>query len=257
MIRFALLVVAAIALNACAGVDSFDRPPRMIGADLWDSEHFRKAHPDLQHRLRGQAHYEDGEFEQALAEFTEAASFGDKLSQAMLAELYWEGQGVRVDRSLAYAWMDLAAERGFVAFVAKRERFWQALDAAERVRALELGATLYANHGDEVALPRMQDKLRKGLAGSLAARPGMGGGRGSVILPGNGGSVGVTAGMPGAAPFVAGGVQMEFGAYYAREFWRLDQYVAWHDQHLDLARRGMVEVGPLKPVGDAPSSGRL
>lgn len=257
MIRFALLFVAAIALNACAGVDSFERPPRMISADIWDSEHFRKAHPDLLHRLQGQAHYEDGEFEQALSEFTQAASFGDKLSQAMLAEIHWEGHGVAVDRSLAYAWMDLAAERGFMAFVAKRERFWQALDAAERVRALELGTSLYETHGDQVALARMQDKLRKGLAGSLAAKPGMGGGRGSVILPGNGGSVAVTAGMPGAAAFVAGGVQMEFGAYYAREFWRLDQYVGWHDEQLDLARRGMVEVGPLKPVGDGGRSGRL
>jgi TPR repeat protein len=250
MIRSALLVIAMLALNACAGIDSLDQPPKMINADVWASEHFRKAHPDLVHRLKGQAHFEDGEFVQALAEFTEAASFGDKLSQAMLAEIHWEGLGVGVDRSLAYAWMDLAAERGFVAFVAKRERYWQALDAAERMRALQLGKTLYATHGDEVALQRMQGKLKRGLFGSLAAKPGMGGGRGSVILPGNGSSVSVTAGVPGAAAFVAGGVQMEFGAYYAREFWRLDQYVSWHEQHLDLARRGMVEVGPLQPVDE-------
>ncbi len=250
MIRSMFLIVAVISLNACAGIDSLDQPPKMISAGIWDSEHFRKAHPDLVHRLEGQRHYEDGEYEQALTEFTQSANFGDKLAQAMIAEIHWEGHGVSVDRSLAYAWMDLAAERGFVAFVAKRERYWQALGAAERVRALELGVSLYDAYGDQVALARMQGKLKRGLYGSLAARPGMGGGRGMVILPGSGGSVGVAAGVPGAAPFVTGGVQMEFGAYYAREFWRLDQYVAWHAEHLDLARRGIVEVGPVKSVED-------
>jgi hypothetical protein len=257
MIRTLMLIVALIALNACAGVDSLDRPPRVIGGEVWNSVHFRKAHPDLVHRLNGQAHYEEGEFEQALVEFTEAARFGDKLSQAMLAEIHWDGHGVSVDRSLAYAWMDLAAERGFVAFVAKRERFWQALDATERVRALEVGTTLYETYGDQVALARMQGKLNKGLSGSLAARPGMGGGRGTVILPGKASSVSIIGGVPGAAPMVSGGEQIEFGTYYAREFWRLDRYIAWHDGHLDLARRSMVEVGPVKPVEHAEGSERM
>lgn len=257
MIRSALLIVALITLNACAGVDSLDQPPRMISADHWGSEHFRKAHPDLLHRLQGQAHLEDGESEQALAEFTLAASFGDKLSQAMLGEIYWEGRVVSLDRSLAYAWMDLAAERGFVAFVAKRERYWRALQPDERLRALEIGSSLYAANGDQVALPRMAGMLKRGLQGSMAARPGLGGGRGTVILPGNASSVSVSGGVGGAAPLVTGGVQMEFGKYYAREFWRLDRYLVWHDKQLDLARRGLVEVGPLEPVDDGAGSGRL
>jgi hypothetical protein len=257
MIRSLLLIVALITLNACAGIDSLDRPPRAIGGDVWNSVHFRKAHPDLVHRLKGQAHYEEGEFEQALVEFTEAARFGDKLAQAMVAEIHWDGHGVGIDRSLAYAWMDLAAERGFIAFVAKRERFWQALDAAERVHALELGTSLYGTYGDQIALARMRGKLRGGLSGSLAAKPGLGGGRGTVILPGSASSVRVVGGVAGAAPIVTGGEQIEFGTYYAREFWRLDRYIAWHDGHLDLARRSMVEVGPVKPVDTAAGSEQL
>lgn len=257
MLRSALLIVALMALNACAGVNSFDRPPRVIGADLWQSEHFRRSHPDLVHRLAGQAHFEDGELEQARAEFALAAGFGDKLSQAMLGEIYWEGHGVKADRSLAYAWMDLAAERGFVTFVAMREKYWQALEPAEQVRALELGSTLYQNNGDQVALPRMGRKLKQGMYGSLVAKQGAGLGRGSVILPGNGTRVTFTNGSHGAAPLVSGGVQMEFGAYFGREFWRLDQYVAWHEKQLDLARRGMVEVGPLLPEDTGAGQGRL
>jgi hypothetical protein len=257
MLRFALLIVALMTLNACAGVNSFDRPPKVIGADVWQNEHFRRSHPDLMHRLAGQAHFEDNELEQARAEFALAAGFGDKLSQAMLGEIYWEGHGVNADRSLAYAWMDLAAERGFVSFVAKREQYWQALAPDERVRALELGSTLYQSNGDQVALPRMGMKLKQGLYGSLAAKHGAGLGRGTVILPVNGSRVTMRGGAPGAGPVVSGGLQLEFGAYFAREFWRLDQYVAWQEAQLELARRGMVEVGPLKAIEDVPGEGRL
>ena len=257
MLRSALLIVALMTLNACAGVNSFDRPPKVIGADLWQSEHFRRSHPDLEHRLAGQAHFEDGELVQARAEFALAAGFGDKLSQAMLGEIYWKGHGVKADRSLAYAWMDLAAERGFVSFVAKREQYWQALGPDERERALELGSTLYQSNGDQVALPRMGIKLKQGLYGSLAAKRGAGLGRGSVILPVNGSRVVIRAGAPGAGPMASGGLQMEFGAYFGREFWRLDQYVTWHEKQLELTRRGMVEVGPLRPADDAAGAGRL
>ena len=118
-----LLLLACVALNACATADFSNQPPRMISAPIWATPHFKKAHPDLLHRLAGQVHFEDGRFVEAVKEFTQAARFGDKLSQAMLAEMYWQGQGVSQDRASAYAWMDLAAERGFVAFVAKRERF--------------------------------------------------------------------------------------------------------------------------------------
>lgn len=257
MLRSVLLIVVLMALNACAAVNSFDRPPKVIGAGMWQSEHFRRSHPDLVHRLAGQAHFEDGELEQARAEFALAAGFGDKLSQAMLGEIYWEGQGVKADRSLAYAWMDLAAERGFVSFVAKREQYWKALQPDERARALELGSTLYQSNGDQVALPRMGMKLKQGLYGSLAARKGLGVGRGSVILPANGSRVTIRSGTPGSGPLVSGGLQLEFGAYFGREFWRLDRYVAWQEAQLELARRGMVEVGPLQPEDAAAGEGRL
>ncbi|UWX04668.1 hypothetical protein H1235_08470 [Pseudoxanthomonas sp. NC8] len=61
------------------------------------------AHPDLKYRSEGWLAFHGGRFEEAIAHFTRAASFGDKPSQAMLAEMAWKGQGKAVDRALAYA----------------------------------------------------------------------------------------------------------------------------------------------------------
>src|SRR3546814_9279963 len=69
----------------------------------------------------------------------------------MVAEMLWNGDGVERDRALAYAWMDLAAERGYAGFLGLRERYWSALDEAGRARALEAGQEVYAHYGDAAA----------------------------------------------------------------------------------------------------------
>lgn len=245
-----LLISLATGLALCATSVSATEvfQPRKVESDLWQSPHFRRAHPDLKHRLQGQAHLEDGRAKQAVTEFQQAARWGDKLSQAMLAELYWQGEGVKQDRARAYAWMDLAAERQFVAFVAKRERFWSELDANERERALAIGQELYASMGDERALPRLNKHLRKERS-STGSRLGYGG-NGSVILPtAGGGSVDIYArsasgmlGMVGAA----GGRQIPMTAYYARQYWQTEAYMDWQSDQLELARRGIVRVGSVE-----------
>lgn len=101
-----------------------ERTPRRIDAAQWSLPSFRDAHPDLKHRLLAQQALDAGDYAIAIREFTRAADFGDKLSQAMLAELNLTGEGVAKDLARAYAWMDLAAERGFAPFVGKRESIW-------------------------------------------------------------------------------------------------------------------------------------
>src|SRR5690606_3408590 len=78
-----------------------------------------------------------------------------------LAEMLWEGDGVPRDRAQAYAWSDLAAERGWPDLLGKRERYWNQLDAAERERAIEVGLPLLREYGDDVAKPRIDTKLRQ------------------------------------------------------------------------------------------------
>ena len=68
-------------------------------------------------------------------DFRNAARYGDKLSEQRWPTC-WNGQGGPADRALGYAWMDLAAERGTEWLVVQRERFWEALIADERERAV-------------------------------------------------------------------------------------------------------------------------
>jgi len=267
----ALTLVGAVLLPASQTAFA-KRPPRAIEPSVWETESFKRAHPDLTFRVAGQAHLEDRQYSRARADFIEAAHWGDKLSQAMLAEMHWEGIGVSSDRAHAYAWMDLAAERGFIPFVAKRERYWAALNAQEREAALKVGQKLYADYGDEVSQPRLESRLRRearAMTGSRVAMPGAG----RVILGTPGGAIvniysvrpnsvttseGLPAPNPGGAGMVTGhgGNQMSFDVFYAAEFWRPEPYARWQQDQLEFAQRGMVSVGAIE-TGNDSREGRL
>lgn len=235
-----VLLVAMLTLAGSVSAEVFE--PRRIDPDVWNSRHFQRAHPDLKYRIEALNLLEDGRVGAALAAFEDAAHWGDKLSQAMVAEIYWTGQGVRADRARAYAWMDLAAERQFVAFVAKREKYWSLLTPEEQSEAIEIGRQLYAAHGDDVALPRLESRVaREGrVTGSRAGFAGSG----SVVLPGKGDSF-LTLSIVGLRPALFGGVQVPLYAYYAPQLWRFDKYVDWQADQLELARRGVVRVGKV------------
>jgi hypothetical protein len=231
--------VFAVAASASAG-RVFE--PRKIDPDVWKSSHFQRAHPDLKHRVAAQALLEDGKLRAAMREFENAAAWGDKLSQAMLAEIYWEGVGIRQDRARAYAWMDLAAERQFVAFVAKREKYWAQLDAQQREAALAIGAEVYAVFGDDIALPRLQSKLSRE-RGTTGSRLGFAG-NGYVTLPGSAATF-LTLSWTSLMPQLLGGNQMPLYSYYSPQLWRFENYLDWHADGLEMARRGVVRVGAV------------
>jgi hypothetical protein len=235
--------VFAFAANASAS-EVFE--PRRIDPDVWKSRHFQRAHPDLKHRIAAQALLEDGKVRAAIAEFESAASWGDKLSQAMLAELYWEGAGVRQDRPRAYAWMDLAAERQFIAFVAKREKYWAQLDAQEREAALAIGADVYAEFGDDKALPRLQSRLWRE-RGTTGSRLGFAG-NGYVTMPGSAATF-LTLSWTSLMPQLMGGNQMPLYSYYSPQLWRFEKYLDWHADGLEMARRGVVRIGAVDEQG--------
>lgn len=245
---------AKIMIAVCAGVFALAASasasevfePRRIDPDVWKSRHFQRAHPDLKHRIAGQALLEDGKVRSAVLEFEHAASWGDKLSQAMLAELYWEGTGVKVDRPRAYAWMDLAAERRFIAFVAKREKYWSQLDAQEREAALAVGREIYAEFGDDVALPRLQSKLLRE-RGTTGSRLGFAG-NGYVTMPGSAATF-LTLSWTSLMPQLMGGNQMALYAYYSPQLWRFEKYMDWHADELEMARRGVVRIGAVDDRG--------
>src|SRR5690606_35047968 len=145
------LLLACVPAAAMAQGASKKAPPDPTADPLMIRAGFLSSHPDLRHRMRGLKEFKDGNLEDAFRFFQRAAFYADKPSQGMVAEMLWSGQGVPQDRALAYAWMDLAAERGYATFLGARERYWNALDESERERAISEGQAVYAKYGDAAA----------------------------------------------------------------------------------------------------------
>lgn len=220
-----------VALAVPAG-SAIGQSQRGVDANLvLDSAAFLAAHPDLLNRHRGMAAYERGDMEEALGWFRRAARYADKASQAMIGEILWSGEGVERDPALAYAWMDLAAERGYPGFTLVRERYWQALDASQREDAVARGAALYAEYGDAAAQPRIAAVLRRERRRATGSRVGYVGAL-RVHLPGADGQW----------------VSIDGSRFYDRKFWDPELYQAWHDAVWTLPPEGRVDIGDVEPL---------
>jgi uncharacterized protein len=205
---------------------------------ILNSQYFLSAHPDIRWRREGVWSLELGQPEHAAEYFRRAARYADKPSQAMLAELYWSGMGVEVDRPLAYAWMDLAAERAYPVFLAKREHYWAQLTEAERGRVQEVGLPLYEQFGDDVAKPRLERLLRRARRNITGSRVGFVGAL-KILVPGPG----------GAAHSISG------DDFYDDRFWEPARYWEWQDHAWKQARTGRVDIRPLERIDDLPDDG--
>jgi len=184
-------------------------------------------HPDLKHRLLGLEAYEAGKHAEALAEFKRSSKWADKASQAMVAEMLWKGEGTEPDPVTAYVWMDLAAERGYRGFIAKREQYWAALDEAQRARAVETGQAVYAEFGDDVAKERLARRIEQGRRTITGSRTGMVGNL-KIMVPGPG-----------------GWTSIDGSTYYKDQYWRPQEYFDWQDRIWSAPPVGTVEIGPI------------
>ena len=155
----ALILGTCLASGAAIAADATSDKPQ--DARSLEFELMLRGHPDLEYRKYGMDAYTRKDYDYAMTLFRRAAHFGDKPSQGMIAEMYAHGEGVERDMALAYAWMDLASERGYKDFVIRRERYWARMDEAARQRALEEGKAIYAEYGDAVAKPRFAVQLRR------------------------------------------------------------------------------------------------
>ncbi len=211
------------------------RPER--GNEITQSSGFLSGHPDLRWRTSGTKSYGDGRFEEALKEFKRAARHADKISQAMVAEMYWRGEGTEVDRALAYAWIDLAAERGYKDLLAKREAYWNKLSPDEREQALAKGEAVYAEYGDAVAKPRIEAALRRARSATTGSRTGAVGALRIRISDGFGGYM-----------------EVDGSDYYASKYWEPREYFEWHERLWNERPRGQVDVGDVAPEGGASAT---
>ncbi len=193
-------------------------------------------HLDQLFRRRGMEEYLAGRPGAARRYFEYAAAYADKTSQLSLATLYRNGEGVERDLAMAYAWLDLAAERGYPAFLAEREAVWHSLDEAQQARAVELTTEIYTRYGDAIAKRRHRDQMVRYLRKSVASHPSLAGGHIVTIDKTCAGAVG------GAVPLGQGGCRDD--DYFTPE--RFDPETYWRAQDDAWMPRGEVEVKPLE-----------
>lgn len=232
------LIAVALWAAAASAAQARDPGEPMMQQDVLISEAFLSSHPDLINRLRGFGELQRGSPRRAANYFRRASRYADKTSQAMYAEMLWTGNGVARDRPAAYAWMDLAAERGYTNLLAAREHYWESLDAGERRAALEIGRKVYAEYGDDVAKPRMELVLKRALNRITGSRTGSKGLAGNlkILIPG------------------AGGVWTRLDAedFYRDEYWRPTEYWTWKDLYIEGPKRGTVTAGDLHDTRPRP-----
>ena len=192
----------------------------------------RYGHPNEMWRYRALRALKLEQPEQALKDFRFAARYGDKFSQHALSLMYWHGVGTTVDRAQAYAWSDLAAERGYRDLLLLREKMWMEMNAAQRAQALLLGEALYSKYGDAVARPRMEWELRKALARATGSRVGFEKDR--ILFSQHG---------------VTGDAGLSAREFYAEKRWNPKAY--WREQDRQWNRR--VIVSPPQQLPDPPA----
>lgn len=200
------------------------------------SQTFLDAHPDMKYRKSGWDAYERLDYLLARGEFIKSAGYGDKASQAMLAEMSWKGLGGPADRIMGYIWADLAAERGYPHFVALREKYWKALDAQQREAVSAMGAAVLQEYGDAATTDRFNQHLRAHLRrikfSSMTVAPP----REVRIIGRNGNSI-----------------RVDGSKFFSPTFWDPEKYRAWQDaQWKNPPSTGKVDVGDVEPVVPGP-----
>lgn len=194
---------------------------------------FLAAHPDLRWRAEGVRAFGRQDYAAALEHFKRAAHYADKPSQAIVADMYWRGLGAARDPAIAYAWMDVAAERLYPDFLARREGYWAQLDEAQRQDAIDRGQAVMAEYGDEAAKPRLERILRRA-AGSVT---------GSRV-----GSVGNLTIIPYSGPLAGTDMTVRGDQYYDRKYWQPEDYWRLQDALWKTPPKGRVDVGDVETV---------
>ena len=204
-------------------------PPALAASEAYvDSS----VHYDQVFRWRAMEAFHAGNVASAIRNFERAARYADKPSQFALGAIYLNGDGVPRDRALAFAWYDVAAERGYEEVVEQRDRLWSQLTDGERAAALVLSKRILARYGDAKAKPRHRSKTLAALQHSLGKSKSV---RDDVIVTdlANCGA--------GRVDFTRGNPCSE------REFFssRFDPKHYWAVQDANWGVGGIVEVGPV------------
>lgn len=197
-------------------------------------------HPDLFGEFTGMRLYSEGHYQAAIKYFKYGARYADKLSQLSIGLMYANGQGVDKDPVTACAWLAMAAERKYPAFVATRDRVCEALTPAQHDQAVAVLDKLMPEYGDKVAKLRMTKALRLAKMQTTGSRLGFDSG----ITTAN------TRPDCGGPTVASGGINAPVAGCSSSDFWspwRWDPKKYFTTR--DAQWRGTVTVGSMEEVG--------
>lgn len=147
---FLAAVTAALCLLAAAN------------AGALDYRNYAKNAPGTQFLERGNAFFKQGDYAAAASYYRLAAHWADKLAQFNLGLLYVNGDGVERDPLRGWAWIRLAAERGYPKFVRVANDIESRFDDEHLAAATEiLEQELAPEYGDAVAIERTAREMER------------------------------------------------------------------------------------------------
>lgn len=137
----------------------------IVEAQVVNFNNYAQNAPGTQFLERGNMFFRQGDYDAAVGNFRLAAHWADKLAQFNLGMMYVNGDGVERDPLRGWAWIKLSAERGYPknAAVAADIRN-QFTDEHRKVAKEILEKELKPSYGDEVAIPRTSNEMKRMLA---------------------------------------------------------------------------------------------
>lgn len=205
-------------------------------ADTW-------GHPDQFGEYAGLTRLFKGDYAGALKYFKIGAFYADKLSQLAIGMMYYNGRGVRKDPATACAWLTLAAQRDYPAFVRARDGICGALTAALRQQADATLHQLLPVYGDKVAKKRMALELAEARMEMTGSRVGF--------------DFGIQASCDNSGGGFAAAVDAHCSAhdYWSPQRWQPAQYFAMRDRLWSATVTvGALEVKHSAASGDTPTT---
>ncbi|MEX2497637.1 MAG: hypothetical protein WD397_02025 [Wenzhouxiangellaceae bacterium] len=201
-------------------------------AQVFNVNNYADHAPGTEFLERGNRFYRQGDYDAAIGNFQLAAYWADKLAQFNLGLMYVNGQGVDRDPLRGWAWIKLSAERGYPTNVAVADDIWaQLTDEHREVARTILEEELEPEYGDEVAVSRTANDMKRRLKRTTGGGSRVGANRAAYVVSRDG-------------TFVSG------DQYYRDEFWDFEKIVQFETRLHKAIGRGNVILRDLETVDD-------
>lgn len=161
------MVLAAFAAFGPAGAE--EAPQRDTGLGLGYGEHV----PSTWEMRQGRRDYRSGNYMGAFWHYTNAAVWADKFAQYNIGVMYLRGEGVEFDAVRGWAWLELAAERGYPDMVRAADDLYEMLDEEQRREGERiLREELLPDYGDATRVPATARRMERELRRATGTRTG-------------------------------------------------------------------------------------